>query len=68
MRPRHGTPDGIGVIADLAARLADYKVPDVIRLTAEPLPRNNNGKLMKAALRAQAEDEARQAAPAARPR
>ncbi|MBL8689360.1 MAG: acyl--CoA ligase [Rhodospirillaceae bacterium] len=40
-------------------KLADYKVPDVVRVTTEPLPRNNNGKLMKTVLRAQAEDEAR---------
>jgi len=39
-------------------RLADYKVPDVIRLSAEPLPRNNNGKLMKTVLRDRAADEA----------
>jgi len=41
-------------------KLADYKVPDVVRVTTEPLPRNNNGKLMKTVLRAQAEDEAKQ--------
>ncbi len=40
-------------------KLADYKVPDVVRVTTEPLPRNNNGKLMKTILRAQAEEEAR---------
>ena len=39
-------------------RLADYKVPDVIRLGAEPLPRNNNGKPMKTLLRDRAADEA----------
>ena len=42
-----------------AERLADYKVPDVIRVTAEPLPRNNNGKLMKSVLRDQAAEDAR---------
>lgn len=42
-----------------ADKLADYKVPDVVRVTTEPLPRNNNGKLMKTVLRAQAEEEAR---------
>jgi acyl-CoA synthetase (AMP-forming)/AMP-acid ligase II len=34
-----------------AERLADYKVPETIELTPEPLPRNANGKLQKAALR-----------------
>jgi acyl-CoA synthetase (AMP-forming)/AMP-acid ligase II len=32
-------------------RLADYKVPETIELSSEPLPRNANGKLQKAALR-----------------
>ncbi len=32
---------------------------NVIRVTTEPLPRNNNGKLLKTVLRAQAEEEAR---------
>ena len=30
-----------------AERLADYKVPESFTLTAEPLPRNANGKLLK---------------------
>ncbi|MBX6370079.1 MAG: long-chain fatty acid--CoA ligase, partial [Rhodospirillales bacterium] len=34
-----------------AARLADYKVPETIELTPEPLPRNANGKLQKQVLR-----------------
>jgi long-chain acyl-CoA synthetase len=34
-----------------AERLADYKVPELWELTAEPLPRNANGKLQKALLR-----------------
>jgi acyl-CoA synthetase (AMP-forming)/AMP-acid ligase II len=34
-----------------AARLADYKVPETIELSPDPLPRNANGKLQKAALR-----------------
>ncbi|MDH3741698.1 MAG: acyl--CoA ligase [Hyphomicrobiales bacterium] len=34
-----------------AERLADYKVPDFITFTSEPLPRNANGKLLKKALR-----------------
>jgi acyl-CoA synthetase (AMP-forming)/AMP-acid ligase II len=34
-----------------AERLSDYKVPETIALTAEPLPRNANGKVMKKQLR-----------------
>jgi long-chain acyl-CoA synthetase len=34
-----------------AERLSDYKVPETIDLTAEPLPRNANGKVMKRQLR-----------------
>ncbi len=34
-----------------AARLADYKVPEGITWSAQPLPRNANGKLMKRLLR-----------------
>jgi acyl-CoA synthetase (AMP-forming)/AMP-acid ligase II len=32
-------------------QVADYKVPDFITLSKEPLPRNLNGKLVKAPLR-----------------
>ena len=35
-----------------AERLADYKVPESITWSREPLPRNANGKLMKRLLRA----------------
>jgi acyl-CoA synthetase (AMP-forming)/AMP-acid ligase II len=34
-----------------AERMADYKVPEVIDLVTDPLPRNANGKLQKALLR-----------------
>jgi acyl-CoA synthetase (AMP-forming)/AMP-acid ligase II len=34
-----------------AERLSDYKVPETIDLTADPLPRNANGKVMKRQLR-----------------
>ena len=34
-------------------RLSDYKVPESFTFTAEPLPRNPNGKIMKRALREQ---------------
>jgi len=37
-----------------AQRMADYKVPEVIELVGEPLPRNANGKLQKAVLRERA--------------
>ena len=36
--------------AHCARHLADYKVPDTFRLTTEPLPRNANGKVVKAGL------------------
>ena len=34
-----------------AERLSDYKVPETVDLTPEPLPRNANGKVMKRQLR-----------------
>jgi long-chain acyl-CoA synthetase len=34
-----------------AERLSDYKVPETVALTIEPLPRNANGKVMKKQLR-----------------
>jgi long-chain acyl-CoA synthetase len=34
-----------------AERLSDYKVPETIMFSAEPLPRNANGKVMKRQLR-----------------
>jgi acyl-CoA synthetase (AMP-forming)/AMP-acid ligase II len=34
-----------------AERLSDYKVPETILLTRDPLPRNANGKVMKRVLR-----------------
>jgi long-chain acyl-CoA synthetase len=34
-----------------AERLSDYKVPETMALTMEPLPRNANGKVMKRLLR-----------------
>jgi len=43
-----------------ATRLADYKIPDFITLSPEPLPRNLNGKLVKAPLRDIAKAEAQQ--------
>jgi long-chain acyl-CoA synthetase len=34
-----------------AERLSDYKVPETMVLTVEPLPRNANGKVLKRQLR-----------------
>jgi long-chain acyl-CoA synthetase len=34
-----------------AERLSDYKVPETMALTSEPLPRNANGKVLKKQLR-----------------
>ena len=39
------------VRAFCAARLADYKKPDFVTFTADPLPRNANGKIVKKTLR-----------------
>src|SRR5215472_3008016 len=38
-----------------AERLSDYKVPETMLLTREPLPRNANGKVMKRVLREEME-------------
>jgi acyl-CoA synthetase (AMP-forming)/AMP-acid ligase II len=35
----------------LAERLSDYKVPETMHVSSEPLPRNSNGKVMKRQLR-----------------
>jgi long-chain acyl-CoA synthetase len=34
-----------------AERLSDYKVPETMAITADPLPRNANGKVLKRQLR-----------------
>ena len=34
-----------------AERLSDYKVPETLAITADPLPRNANGKVLKRQLR-----------------
>lgn len=53
VRPVEGsTLDEAAVRAFCAERMSDYKVPETVTLTAEPLPRNANGKLQKPALRA----------------
>jgi acyl-CoA synthetase (AMP-forming)/AMP-acid ligase II len=48
--PHGAAPDPEALRAHCAARLADYKVPEVIALRAEPLPRNPGGKVVKAML------------------
>ena len=39
-----------------AERLSDYKVPETVSLSLEPLPRNANGKVMKKRLREELKD------------
>jgi long-chain acyl-CoA synthetase len=48
---RDGDIGGDALRAWCAERLSDYKVPETITLTAQPLPRNANGKVMKKQLR-----------------
>lgn len=45
----HPSPDELRAFC--AERLSDYKVPEIITFLAQPLPRNANGKVMKAELR-----------------
>lgn len=54
VRPRDPGISAEEIRAFCAERMADYKVPEVIELVAEPLPRNANGKLQKAMLRERA--------------
>ncbi len=39
------------VLAHARERLADFKLPQYLAVRADPLPRNPNGKVVKAALR-----------------
>jgi long-chain acyl-CoA synthetase len=48
---RHGDVSANALRAWCAERLSDYKVPETMALTVEPLPRNANGKVMKRQLR-----------------
>jgi acyl-CoA synthetase (AMP-forming)/AMP-acid ligase II len=48
---RHGDVRAEALRAWCAERLSDYKVPETMDLTADPLPRNANGKVMKKQLR-----------------
>ena len=47
-----GGPTADGVRAWCAERMADYKVPQHLVVGGAPLPRNANGKIQKAELRA----------------
>ncbi|WP_249933117.1 AMP-binding protein [Blastococcus sp. CCUG 61487] len=51
--PRDGAGDDLvpSLIAFARERLADYKVPQFIRVLDQPLPRNAGGKVLKTALR-----------------
>jgi len=49
-----GEVDAASVRAFAAERLADYKVPDLVVFEGESLPRNANGKVLKAPLRERA--------------
>lgn len=50
--PRPGAEDLVGsLIAFARERLADYKVPQYVRVSDEALPRNAGGKVLKTALR-----------------
>ena len=55
VRPRDSSVTAETIRAFCAERMADYKVPEVIELVTEPLPRNANGKLQKGALRGRAQ-------------
>lgn len=46
-------PDADTLRRYCAERLSDYKVPETLTLSTEPLPRNANGKVMKRILREQ---------------
>jgi len=48
-----GSVDAARIRSFCAERVADYKVPDFVTIRLEPLPRNANGKILKAQLRAQ---------------
>jgi acyl-CoA synthetase (AMP-forming)/AMP-acid ligase II len=54
VRPRRAGVTVEALRAFCAERMADYKIPETIDVTAEPLPRNANGKLQKAVLRERA--------------
>ena len=54
VRPRDSSITAEEIRAFCATRMADYKVPELVELVTEPLPRNANGKLQKGVLRERA--------------
>jgi long-chain acyl-CoA synthetase len=55
--PRPGaTPSEDSIRVFAAETLADYKIPEIIEIRSESLPRNATGKVMKHVLRGQAEN------------
>ncbi|WP_375483138.1 class I adenylate-forming enzyme family protein [uncultured Jatrophihabitans sp.] len=48
-------PDVEAVLAHCRERLADYKIPQFVRVVSSPLPRNAGGKLLKSRLRGEAD-------------
>jgi len=53
-----GSLDISAVLGYLRGRLADFKIPQYVAISAVPLPRNPGGKLLKGRLRAEAEFKA----------
>ena len=51
--PRPGAPEDVvpSLIAFARERLADYKVPQYVRVLGDALPRNAGGKVLKTTLR-----------------
>ena len=45
------SPPRCDALRRCAERLSDYKVPESFTLSAQPLPRNANGKLLKRQMR-----------------
>lgn len=48
--------DAVALRAFLQSRLSDYKVPETFTISAEPLPRNSNGKVLKRDLKSRLPD------------
>jgi acyl-CoA synthetase (AMP-forming)/AMP-acid ligase II len=54
VHPRDGRPIDVAALQAFCAEcLADYKVPETFTVSAQPLPRNANGKLLKREMREQ---------------
>jgi acyl-CoA synthetase (AMP-forming)/AMP-acid ligase II len=61
--PRDSSVTAAAISDFCAERMADYKVPEIVEFVSEPLPRNANGKVQKAALRERARAGAGQSRP-----